>query len=234
MDMKYLIAILLFLLFYSCNTEQKSRHRIELLQKSNSAEKYELGISCMRYISQQGSDFKYSKSLVKKLLAMGFFMESIYAVEMLQTNFPQDPELYYLKGLGYHNLLQYSLAVENFRRALKMQPENKVFLNATNSVSNEEIIWKEIQLLNDSRANNIDTFSLLLNRAEKLFSIRQYDAVLYDLGSISKMGSTKDSLYFTSSVSSLYEEGGRKSVEILTNMISYFRTAGDKKNSSNK
>lgn len=232
--MKPIIVILCFLLFLSCNTEQKSRHRIELLQKSKSAEKYELGISCMQYISQKGSDFKYSKGLVKKLLDMGFFMESIYAVEMLQANFPKDPELYYLKGLGYHNLLQYSLAVENFNRALKMQPDNKVFLNAANSISGEEKIWNEIQILDDSLADKNDIFAVLLDRAEKLFAIRQYDAVLYDLGSISKMGSTRDSLYFTNSVSSIYQGGGRKSVETLNNMIRYFQTTEDKKNSSNK
>ena len=228
-DMKYFSTIVLFLLLMSCrNTEQKTKRRIELLQNSNSTEKYEIGISCMRYIALQDNDFGYSKSLVKKLLALGFFAESINAVEMLQVNFPRDPELFYLKGLGYHNLLQYGLAVENLNRALKVQPENKEFLNAVISLSNEEKIWDEIQVLNDSLSSAPDTFRILLNRAEKLFNIRQYDAVLYDLGSLSKIGSTKDSLYFISSVSSLYEEGGRKSVDLLGDMIRYYQAVKTK------
>jgi tetratricopeptide (TPR) repeat protein len=232
--MKSLIFISFFLLVYSCNTEQKSRRRIESLQNSNSTEKYEIGIACMRYISQQGNDFNYSKSLVKKLLALGFFAESINAVEMLQVNFPRDPELFYLKALGYHNLLQYGLAVENLNRALKLQPENKEFLNAVISVSDEKNIWSEIQTLNDSLSYVSDSFGILLNRAEKLFSIRQYDAVLYDLGSISKMGSANDSIYFANSVSSIYQDGGRKSVQVLKDMFGYFRTVEDEQNYSGK
>ncbi len=102
------------------------------------------------------------------------------------------------------------------------------------SVLNEEKVWNEIQAINQSLTNTTDSFSILLHRAETFFSINQYDAVLYDLGSLSKMGSTNDSLYFTQSVSSLYQGGGRKSVEILTDMLGYYRTAKSERNNPDK
>jgi tetratricopeptide (TPR) repeat protein len=223
-DMKYLITILVVMLLHSCNSDLKTRKHIELLLNSDNTDKYVTGIACMRYISQTGSDYEYSKNLVKKLLALGFFAESINAVDVLLKRFPQDPELYYLHGIGYHNMLQYGLAVENFDRAKRMQPENKIFSSQDLSVLKEEKVWNEIQAMNQSLTNATDSFAILLSRADSFFSIRQYDAVLYDLGSLSKMGSTNDSLYFTSSVSSLYQGGGRKSVEILTDMLGYYRT----------
>lgn len=223
-DMKYLFTILVILLLHSCNSEMKTRKHIELLLNSDKTEKYVTGIACISYISQPESDYEYSKNLVKELLTLGFFAESINAVDVLLKRFPQDPELYYLHGIGYHNMLQYGLAVENFDRARRMQPENKIFSSQDLSVLKEEKIWNEIQIINQSLTNTTDSFAILLGRAEIFFNISQYDAVLYDLGSLSKMGSTNDSLYFTSSVSSLYQGSGRKSVEILTDMLGYYRT----------
>ena len=222
--MKYLITILVFMLLQSCNTEMKTRKHIELLLNSQSTEKYVAGIACMEYISQPGSDIGYSKNLVKKLFTLGFFAEAISAVDVLLKRYPQDPELYYLHGIAYHNLLQYGLAVENFDRARKMQPENKMFSSQSLSVLKEEQVWNEIQAMNQSLTNTTDSFAILLCRADSFFSIRQYDAVLYDLGALSKMGSASDSLYYTNSVSSLYQGGGRKSVEILTDLMEYYKT----------
>lgn len=222
--MKYLIAILIVTLLQSCNSEMKTRKHIESLLNSQTTEKYVAGIACMRYISQPGSDIGYSKKLVAKLLGLGFDAESISAVDMLLKRFPQDPELYYLHGLGYHNLLQYDLAVKSFDRARRMQPDNKMFAGQSLSVLKEKQVWDEIQALNQSLASTTDSFSILLARADSFFSIRQYDAVLYDLGSLSKMVSTSDSLYYTNSVSSLYKGGGRKSIEILTDMMEHYRT----------
>jgi tetratricopeptide (TPR) repeat protein len=227
-DMKYLFTILVVLLLHSCNSEMKTRKHIELLLNSGKTEKYVAGIACMRYISKPGSDVEYSKNLINKLLSLGFFAESINAVDVLLKGYPQDPELYYLHGLGYRNLLQYGLAVENLDRASRMQPENKIFSSQALAVKEEEKVWNEIQTMNQSLTNSADSFSILLNRAETFFSINQYDAVLYDLGSLSKMGSTNDSLYFTRSVSSLYQGGGRKSVEILTDMLGYYRDSNHK------
>ena len=178
----------------------------------------------MRYISHPESDYRYSKDLVKKLMTLGFFAESINAIDVLLKKFPQDPELYYLQGLGYHNMLQYELAVENFSRASRMLPGNKKFTSQGLSVQKEEEVWNEIETINQSLINAEYTFDILLDRAELFFSIKQYDAVLYDLGSVSKMGSANDSLYFTSTVSSLYQGGGRNSVEILTDMMEHFRS----------
>jgi len=213
----------------SCNSETKTRKQIEQLQNSGKAEKYQLGIAYMHYISQPGYKINYSKDLVKKLLSLGFFAESINAVETLLEKSPNDPELFYLYSVGYRNLLQYDLAVENLDHALSFQPGNKLYSEPYKSLKEERKIWSEIQTLNQSLINTTDTFPILLDRAEHLFSIRQYDAVLYDLGSLSKMGSASDSTYFASSVSTLYQEGGRKSVEILTDMMSYYRKVRDRK-----
>lgn len=223
--LKYLFTFLVVLILYSCNAEMKTRKRIDLLLKSEKTEKYVAGIACMQYISQPDSDIGYSKDLIKQLISLGFIAESINAVDMLLKRYPQDPELYYLRGFGYRNLLQYELAVKDLNLASRMQPENEMFSSQATAVLKEEEAWNEIQAIDQSLTNAVDSFSILLNRAEAFFSINQYDAVLYDLGSLSNMGSTNDSLYFTRSVSSLYQGGGRKSVEILTEMLEYYRTA---------
>lgn len=226
--MKYPIIVLVALLLYSCNSEMKDRRHLESLQNAPKAEKYEIGVACMRYISQHGNDIEYSKTLVRKLLAKGFFAEAIYAVEMLQKKFPQDPELFYLRGLGYRNQHQYSLAMDNFESALKIQPGNTIFPDEVRSMMEEQKVWDEILGMNESLTHTADSSGILLTRAEHFFSIRQYDAVLYDLGTLSNMGSTEDSLYFSRTVASLYQKEGKKSVEILTDMMKYFRVKTNK------
>ncbi len=79
--MKYIFTMLVVLLLHSCNAEMKTRKHIDLVLKSGKTEKYVKGIACMRYISQPGSDIGYSKNLIKKLLSLGFFAESINAVD---------------------------------------------------------------------------------------------------------------------------------------------------------
>ena len=113
------------------------------------------------------------------------------------------------------------------QKKLKLLATAAVMLLSTAQAAALEIVWNEIDSLNQSLTNATDTTDILLDRAELFFSIRQYDAVLYDLGAVSKMGSANDSLYFTSTVSSLYQGGGRQSVEILTDMMEHFRTMKD-------
>ena len=177
-DMKFLLTILVVLLLYSCNSEVKTRKHIDLLLKSGKTEKYVAGIACMKYISQPESDIGYAKDLIKQLLSLGFFAESINAVDVLLKRYPQDPELYYLRGFGYRNLLQYGLAVEDLNLASRLQPENEMFSSQALSVMKEEKVWNEIQAIDQSLTNAVDSFSILLNRAETFFRINQYDAVL--------------------------------------------------------
>ncbi len=221
--MKYLIALLTCLFLLSCNTDKKTIQQLASLQHSNKAERYELGLACMRYILQHRDDIEYNKSLVRKLLENGFYEEAIYAVETLLENSPKDSELFYLRGLGYRNQHQYELAMQDFNNALKIQPQNKLFTEEAGSTLEEQNIWNEINTISDALVHAADSSEILLDRAQKLFSIGQYDAVLYDLGSVSKMGSRADSVYFTRSVSSLYQEGGEKSVEILAEMVKYYQ-----------
>lgn len=232
--MKFLIAFLVVFLLYACNSGMRAKKHIESLQQSGNTDKYVMGIACMHYVLQFDGDLEYSKSLVKKLMALGFFTESIHAVEILLRKSPRDPELYYLLGIGYRNMLQYNLAEDNFKTALKLRPADRIFRKEALSVSEEKKIWNEILIMNTTLSNTTDSFTVLLNRAEKFFSIRRYDAVLYDLGSLSKMGSADDSLYFRRSVSSLYQEGGRKSVEILTNMMKHYQIVKTEKSNSFK
>ena len=227
---KHLVTMLVVVLLYACNSEIKTRKHIGLLLKSGKTEKYVAGIACLKYIYQPESDVGYSKDLIKQLLSLGFFAESIQAADVLLKRYPQDPELYYLRGFGYRNLLQYGLAVEDLHKASRIQPENELFSSQALSVSNEKKVWDEIQSINQSLTNAADSFSVLLNRAETFFSLNQYDAVLYDLGSLSKMGSTNDSLFFTRNVSTLYQAGGRKSVEVLTDMLEYYKTVTPERN----
>ena len=97
--MKYLTAIFIILLLNSCNSEMKSRKQVEQLQKSGKAEKYQLGIAYMHYITQPGSNLNYSKELVKRLLKIGFYPESINAVETIAEKIP--------KGSGVIFFVQY-------------------------------------------------------------------------------------------------------------------------------
>jgi len=220
--MRYINLILIMLFLHACNSEKKIRHQIESIRIQDATEKYDLGIACMEYISQYGDDLAYSKGLIRKLLEAGFSAEVISAAEILLGKFPDDPELYNLRGLGYLNMHQYVLAIADYNNAIRIQPENKQFLIELQSVREEEKVWNEIQVMNGSLANSADSFDVLLSRAEKLYSIREYDAVLYDLGSISKLGSEQDSLYYVSQVSTLNQEKGRKSVEVLSELIQYY------------
>jgi hypothetical protein len=52
--------------------------------------------------------------------------------------------------------------------------------------------------------------------------MREYDAVLYDLGSLSKMRSPEDSLYYAEKITALYKSN-RRPVEMLAEMLEYFR-----------
>lgn len=193
------------------------------MQTSAETDKYEMGIACMRYIISPASEYEYSKILITKLLTLDFSAEAIYAVEILMGKYPEKADLYYLKGIGYRNLLQYESAADNFNHALKIDPGNKSFSDELKSLLEEKKIWDEINIMNHSLTSTTDSFDILLNRSEKFFSIRQYDAVLYDLGSLSKMGSAADSLFYSRSVSSIYQGGGEKAVEVLSDMIEYFR-----------
>lgn len=215
----------MLLLLLSCHAEKKKIQHLESLQHSDQAERYKLGLAYMQYILQHEDDIAYKKSLVRKLLENGFYEEALYAASTLLEKFPKDPELYYLRGLGYRNQHQYEMAMHDFNDALKMQPQNKLFSEEVRSTREEQNIWNEIKAISASLTHTTDSAEILLNRAQKLFSIRQYDAVLYDLGSVSKMGSAADSIFFTRNVSSLYQEGGKKSVEILANMLKYYQAA---------
>ncbi|HBH85298.1 MAG: hypothetical protein A2X03_03710 [Bacteroidetes bacterium GWA2_40_15] len=223
--MRILYILLTVLFFYSCNSEKKIRKQIDMMQTSPETDKYEMGIACMRYIISPAGEYEYSKILITKLLALDFSAEAIYATEILIGKYPEKADLYYLKGIGYRNLLQYELAADNFGHALKTEPGNKTFSEEFMSLSEEKKVWDEIQIINQSLTSTTDSFAILLNRSEKFFSIRQYDAVLYDLGSISKMGSAADSLYYSRSVSSIYQGGGKKAVDVLSDILDYFRQA---------
>jgi len=226
--MKYINIILIVLCLQSCNSEKKIRQQIESMRLLHNTEKYEMGIACLQYIAQYGNDLEYAKTLVKKLLDAGFFPEAISGADMLLEKYPQNPELFYLRGMGYRNIHQYGKALENMNHARTLQPENKQFSSEIVSVLEEIKIWDEIQVINASLVNTNDPFDLIMNRAEKLFSIREYDAVLYDLGSVSKLGSELDSLYFVQKVTELNQGKGRKSVDILTEMIGYYKSSRGK------
>lgn len=226
--MRHLIALFLVLLSFGCSPEEKSRKKLGSLQKADQDQKYEVGMACMQYISQYGNDLAYSRTLVDKLLEMGFFSEAIYAVELLEKKFPADPELVYLRGRAYRNQHQYDLALQDLHYALKLQPRDNSFSVEAQSTKEEQLRWNEIQSLNEMLAHSADSFDILFRRAEMFFVIREYDAVLYDLGSISKMRSSADSIYFSQKVSDLYKDNQRP-VEKLSEMLAYFRALEGKK-----
>jgi tetratricopeptide (TPR) repeat protein len=223
--MKYILATLSITLFLvSCNSEKRDKQQVESILHSEKYDKYKKRIACIQYITKHKDDRIYAKSLVKKLLSAGSYTEAIFTVEMLLEKFPQDPELFFLLGVGYRNLHQYSLAIENVDHALRMEQENRLFSKEAQTLKEEEKVWNEILSLNRTLINTTDSFDVLLNRAVKFFSIQQYDAVIFDLGALSKLGSKDDSLYFTQMLSSLYQEKGRKSIEILSNMLRYYQS----------
>jgi tetratricopeptide (TPR) repeat protein len=193
------------------------------MHNSPETDKYELGIACMRYMILPSVDYEYSKFLITKLLTLDFSAEAIYASEILIGKYPEKADLYYLKGIAYRNMLQYESAADNLNKALKIDPGNSSFSDELKSLLEEKKTWDEILLLNHSISSSSDSFSIFLKRSEKFFTIRQYDAVLYDIGSLSKMGSQADSLFYSRSVSSIYQGGGNKAVDVLSEMIEYFR-----------
>jgi len=222
--MKYLNTIWIILILCACNSEKKLRQEIESININNRTEKYNLGIAGIRYISQYGNDREYSKELIRKLLAAGFSDECIFASGLLLKKFPRDAGLYFLRGSGYRNLHQYREALEDISKAIRIQPGYNQYVSALQSLMTEKKLWDEILLTNESLANSPDSFNLLLYRAEKLFTLREYDAVLYDLGSVSKLGTREDSIYFARQVSSLNREKGGKPVEMLSGMLKYYRS----------
>src|SRR3972149_3964795 len=125
--MRILYILLTVLFFYSCNSEKKIRKQIDMMQTSPETDKYEMGIACMRYIISPAGEYEYSKILITKLLALDFSAEAIYATEILIGKYPEKADLYYFKGIGYRNLLQYESAVANFNHALKIDPGNRSF-----------------------------------------------------------------------------------------------------------
>jgi tetratricopeptide (TPR) repeat protein len=219
--MRYLI-ILAFILFFSCDAENTSRKKIASMERADQNQKYQVGMACMQYISGHGEDLAYAKTLVKKLIEIGFFAEAIYAVELLLEKFHADPELFYLRGVAYRNQHQYDLALTDLNYALKLQPKNNTFSAGLRNTKEELVTWNEIQSLNETLTTSPDSFDILFQRAEKFLAIRQYDAVLYDLGAISKMRTAADSIYFSQKVSDLYKDRQRP-VEKLSEMLEYFR-----------
>ncbi|MEX2232926.1 MAG: tetratricopeptide repeat protein [Cyclobacteriaceae bacterium] len=216
------LPVLIVIFFFSCDAENTSRKKIASLQNADQNQKYQVGMACMQYISRYGEDLAYSKTLVKKLIEIGFFAEAIYAVELLLEKFPGDPELFYLRGTAYRNQHQYDFALKDLNHALKLQPANNTFSTGLRSAQEELVTWNEIQSLNETLTTSADSFDVLFQRAEKFLAIRQYDAVLFDLGAISKMRTTADSIYFNQKVSELYKDTQRP-VEKLSEMLEYFR-----------
>jgi tetratricopeptide (TPR) repeat protein len=217
-----LIALVIGLLSSGCNPEKQSRKKIESLERERPDAKYEIGLASMQYICKDGEDAAYSKSLVQKLLDMGFFAEAIYAAELLLEKYPADPELFFLRGRAYQNQHQYGHAFKDLDHARTLSPGNTSFSSALASAKQEEVIWRAIQSLNAELTSAPDSFNILFERAEKFYQIRQYDAVLYDLGAISKMRAPEDSIYFTREVAALHKEN-RRPVERLSEMLKYFR-----------
>lgn len=220
--MRYLITFVLLSLLSGCNPEKKSRSKIESLQKAGQNEKYAVGMACMEYISRYGDDLPYARSLVKKLLEIGFSAEALYAADLLLQKFPGDAELLYLRGLGYQGQHQYSRAMQDVEKALTLQPQNGNYSAAASKLQDELRLWNEIQALNRSLPTASDSFGILFTRAERYFAMQEYDAALFDLGTISKMRSPEDSVYFTQQVAALYQQS-RGPVKILSEMVDYFR-----------
>ena len=155
------------------------------------------------------------------LIDMGFNAEAVLAVEYLLKEHPVEAELFHLRGIAHRRQHQYELAVRDGERACRLQPENTDFSVELRASQHEFQVWKEIDMLNNSLAQKSDSFEILLNRAEKFYAIQAYDAALYDLGAISKMRSSADSIYYTEKVASIYKKAGRP-VETLQQMLEYF------------
>jgi tetratricopeptide (TPR) repeat protein len=219
--MRRVAALLIAILFAGCNPEKKAMSRIESLQQAPRDTRYEIGMTCMQYILKDGSDLAFSKVMAKKLLDVGFYPETASAVRSLMEKYPDDAELFYLRGVAYRRLHQYDLALENGIRASGLQPDNKTFSAELAATRAELKAWNEIQSLNEALPNSSDSFNLLLSRAVKFYSIQSYDAVIYDLGTLSKMGSKADSIYYNQQVKSIYKDASP--IKVLEETLDHFR-----------
>lgn len=217
------LVLVFLLLLCACNPEKKSRRQIDRLEKSGGRQNYEIGIACMQYILKHGEDLAYSKILIGKLLDMGFPAESIYAAEWLMRKYPDEPQLFFFRGIAYRRLHQYALAQKDLDHALSLEPGNDTFMREAEVTKDQYRRWFEIQSMDTALGFAADSFNILLNRAEHFYVLQEYDAVLYDLGSISKMRAAEDSIFYARKVSSLYAASGKPPVEKLTEMLEYFR-----------
>jgi tetratricopeptide (TPR) repeat protein len=220
--MRIVCLIILLSCFSGCSPEKKTRNNIEALQEQAGDTRYEIGVACMQYILRHGDNISYSKGLVKKLMDLGFFSEAAFAIGSLLDKYPGDPELYHMRSICYRGQHQYDFAIRDGMRATHAEPQNAVFVAGLRATEAEQKLWNEIELLNETLLHSADSFDILLQRAGKFFAIKEYDAVLYDLGSISKMRSPADSAYYANQVATLHKESKRP-VEILSRMLAYFQ-----------
>lgn len=218
----FCLVIIMSVFVAGCNPERKSRKKIESLQASLQPQKYEIGIACMRYILKHGGDRSYAKSLVKTLLDLEFYSEAIYGAELLLERYAEDAELLHLRSVGYRRLHQYDLALDDIGRANELQPRNEALTRASAETLEEHRRWTEIEALNRALATPADSFPILIERAEHFFGLQEFEAVLFDLGAASKMRASKDSVYYTEKVSSLYNDS-RRPVETLSEILEYFK-----------
>lgn len=218
----FYLVVIMSVFFAGCDPAKKSRKKIESLQASVQPQKYEIGMACMQYILKHGGDRSYAKSLVKTLLDLEFYSEAIYGAESLLERYPGDAELLHFRSLGYRRLHQYDLALDDIRRANKLQPRDGVLKRASAQTLEEQRRWTEIETLNQALATRADSFPILIERAEHFFELQEFDAVLFDLGAASKIRAPKDSVYYTEKVSSLYNDS-RRPVETLSEILEYFK-----------
>ena len=219
--MRLIVVLCIALALAGCNPEKKTRVRIESLQQAPRDTKYEVGMACMQYILEYGSDLPYSKTLLRKLLDYGFFSETVFAVHSLLEKYPDDAELFHLRGVAYRRLHQYELALNDGIRASRLQDNNKMFSTEVDATREELKVWEEIQILNEALEHGQDSFDILLIRAEKFYKMQVYDAVMYDLGTLSKMGSEADSIYYHKQVQSVYRDASP--IKVLEQTLKYFR-----------
>ncbi len=217
--LRYMVWLVLFS-FSGCDAVEKNREMIEHLEES-ADRKYEVGLACMQYILKHGEDLAYSKSLVRKLQAIGFPDESINATESLLRRHPKDADLHYLRAMAYRRQHQYELSRLDLERAIELQPRNEAFIREMESMNEEYHRWLQIESLNHSLSPPADSFNILLSRANHFLTMKEYDAVLYDLGSISKMRAPEDSIYYQQKVLVLYKQS-HDPVSTLKEIFDYF------------
>ena len=223
MHIFYFIVVLSF--FFGCSPEKESAKKIESLERQGPDRKYEIGMACMEYVLRDGDDLNYSKTLTDKLLEHGFFAETILALESLLSKFPNEADLWSLRATAYRKQHQYDLALVDCLRAIQLQPDNERFATELHVTRQQHKTWMEIQSLNESLEQvKADSFATVLARAEKFYLIQEYDAVLFDLGLISRMRGPADSIYYHQQVSALYKDD-RLPVKRLEEMLEHFKNA---------